>query len=277
MLEKSIIMEKISCFICGENEKNSTILSKDTFNVVECACGFKFINPRPDPKEISKFYNLDTYHPHQKGSGLIYFLFKMSRYLTYSWKMSLIKKYSSNNIVHLDYGGGDGSFSKYVRYFNIKSYSYDPIADKSNKTIDKDKKYNIVTLWHSLEHIHDLDNFFNTLDCIVNNGRIIVAVPNFNAFEKKYFKDAWAAYDIPRHLYHFDHITLEKLFYKKGYNLIDKRRMILDTIYISFLSRKIANIGYVKTLWIIILSIVKVLYNGPNSSSSLLYVFKKRH
>ena len=72
MLEKSIIMEKISCFICGENEKNSTILSKDTFNVVECACGFKFINPRPDPKEISKFYNLDTYHPHQKGSGLIY-------------------------------------------------------------------------------------------------------------------------------------------------------------------------------------------------------------
>ncbi len=277
MLEKSIIMEKISCFICGEKEQNSTILSKDIFSVVECICGFKFINPRPDLEGISKFYNLDTYHPHRKGSGIIYFLFKISRWFTYSWKVSLIKKYSSDKIVHLDYGGGDGSFSEYAQKYDIESYSYDPIISKLDKLIDKDQNYSIVTLWHSLEHIHDLDVFFDTLNCIVSNGRIVIAVPNFNAFEKKYFKDQWAAYDIPRHLYHFDPKTLEKLFHQKGYSVIAKKRMILDTIYISFLSRKRANIGYVKTLWIILISIVKILYNGPDSSSSLLYVFEKRY
>ena len=79
------------------------------------------------------------------------------------------------------------------------------------------KKYNTITLWHVLEHIYDLNNFFEELNhLLTNNGKIFLAVPNFNSFEKKYFNEDWAAYDLPRHLYHFNHKTLDRLLKLKG-------------------------------------------------------------
>ena len=275
-------MERINCPLCRSLKQDVVILSKedeiseDVFKIMQCHCGFKFLNPRPSSLEISKYYSIDTYHPHKKGSGIIYLMFRLSRWFTYRWKMRLIKQYSNGEPIHLDYGSGDGSLSNHLKKCGVESYSYDPISNDGNHLPSEDKKINIITLWHSLEHIHNLDNFFSTLSNMPD-AKVIVAVPNYNAFERKYFKDSWAAFDLPRHLYHFDSTTLLKLFNKYEYNIIDKKKMILDTIYISLLSKKEAKIGYLNLFRIMFLATVKVIYNNPDSSSSLLYVFEKRN
>ena len=276
-------MEKINCPICKENNQNTILISKKddiserVFNIVQCACGFKFLNPRPNSLEINEYYNLDTYHPHQRGNGLIYHLFNIARKYTYSWKLKLIAKYADGKIKHLDYGGGDGSFAKYVKKGSNESTSYDPINNNIQDFINQ--KFNIITLWHSLEHIHDLDDLFLNLDELSTpTARVIIAVPNFNAFEKKYFGDKWAAFDLPRHLYHFDHLTLTELLDSKGYNIIDKKKIFLDTIYISLLSKnKSKDVSFFKMLKIIIETIIRVICNGPNFSSSLLFICEKRN
>ena len=285
MLEKQAIMEKINCPICKRSNQNTILISRKDdisekiFNIVQCDCGFKFLNPRPTSLEINKYYDVDTYHPHQKGHGIIYYLFNVARKFTYFWKLNLISKYSDGKIKHLDYGGGDGSFSKYVKKSDNQSISYDPITNNIQDFINQNQKFNIITLWHSLEHIHDLDNLFSNLDKLSDiNARVIIAVPNFNAFEKKYFGDEWAAFDLPRHLYHFDHIALTKLLDNKKYNIINKKNIFLDTIYISLLSKnKSEDISFFKMLKIIIKTIIRVIYNGPNFSSSLLFICEKRN
>ena len=88
--------------------------------------------------------------------------------------------------------------------------------------------------------------------------------------------DDWAAYDLPRHLYHFDNNTLEKLLLKKGYKIIRKKRTYFDSMYISLLTKIQSNRpGYVKLLYIMIISIIKVTIKGADSSSSLYYVTQK--
>ena len=273
-------MEHISCYICG-NSSNNSILVKSieqnvTYKIVRCECGFKYLNPRPDEEEINSFYSADDYHPHSRGSGYIYKLYKLSQRLTFPWKYRIMKKYFKNNISHLDYGSGDGSFSKFLNRYGVHSISYDPFFKNNNKfSNSKVSKYSIITLFHSLEHIHDLNKLFLSLSEMLElNGVVIISVPNFNAPEREYLENNWAAYDFPRHLYHFDSKSLELLLQKKGFSVIDKRRMLLDTIYISLLSKS-NNISYTKLFFIIFKSIYRVIIKGADFSSSLLYVCKK--
>ena len=221
-------MEHISCYICGNSSNNSIIVKSiahnDTYKIVRCECGFKYLNPRPNQEEIDSFYSADNYHPYAKGSDYIYKLYKLSQKITFRWKFSIMKKYFKNNLLHLDYGSGDGSFSKFLnRYGEVKSISYDPFFSDDNKFNSKESKYNIITLFHSLEHIHNLDKLFLLIsESLELNGVVIISVPNFNAPEREYFENKWAAYDFPRHLYHFDSKTLELLLKKNSYAFVKK-------------------------------------------------------
>jgi len=275
-------MEKINCYLCGSSV-NQEILTRwkndngDQFNIVNCECNFKFLNPRPTFSEIGDYYNSVDYHPHSKGNGIVYYMFNLSRRLTYRWKLRIMKKQVKTNIRHLDYGSGDKSFVNFLVKKGISSLSYDEFYQPTNNDIVNSRKFNLITLWHSLEHIHNLDKLFLHLDDLLEkNGKIILAVPNFNAPERKYFNDNWKAYDFPRHLYHFDSFSLDKLLEIKGFRIVDRKRMLLDTIYISLLSRD-DSIGYFKLFNIIIKSIIRVLLKGPLFSSSLLYICEKNN
>ena len=188
-----------------------------------------------------------------------------------------MKKEVKMDIRHLDYGSGDKSFVDFLLKKGISSSSYDEFYKTTNNNIINSRKFNLITLWHSIENIHNLDKLFLDLDRLLEkNGKIILAVPNFNALERKYFNDNWKAYDLPRHLYHFDSSSLDKLLDMKGFRVIGRKRMLLDTIYISLLSKN-DSMSYLKLLKIIIKSIIGVIFKGPLFSSSLLYICEKNN
>ena len=274
-------METIKCCICNSNTHN-VILNSDNnlyneyFSVVRCECGFKFLNPRPTEKEIANYYNVGDYHPHSQSKGFLFSLYVLAQKITFWWKLKIIRMMTPGKIVHLDYGSGDGSFVKYMMKNGYDSTGFDPLYN-SREAPAEFSKYNVITFWHSLEHIHNLTAVFKLLSNHLNcNGIILVAVPNFNSFDRQFFKNEWAAYDLPRHLYHFDPNSLEQLFSGRNYTLIKKKKMYLDTVYNCLITYKSSdNISFLWFLYALVISLLGVAINSPNKSSSLFYVFKK--
>mgnify|MGYP001257352121 CR=1 FL=1 len=276
-------MKLYNCYICKTLNYKPYVTIKDSLNIssftiARCDCGFCFVHPRPSEQELNKYYSTDDYLPHSKGKGLLFLLYRIVQKITFYNKFILLRKSIKEKITHLDYGGGDGRFSNYVNSKkNATSSFYDPYYKKSSNIDLKKNKYNIITLWHVLEHAYDLDVLFQNLEKKLDNrGKLIVAVPNFDSLERNIYKENWAAYDLPRHLYHFNNISLDKLLRSKGYKIIDKKRMLFDTFYISILSSmKISNISIIKSLFVAFFIVIKVLIKGPEFSSSLLYVCEK--
>lgn len=277
-------MQKVNCPLChSSNSVNITKIfnqiAQSNFCLEQCECNFVFLNPRPELEDLKNYYIDNNYHPHAKGKGFLFLFYKIAKKITYYWKFKVIKKNSNQDILHLDYGAGDGSFSNYLNSKkNVESISYDPYYPNSTLTEVVEKKYNVITLWHVLEHIYDLDSFWIEIKKMLDkNGRIFIAVPNFDSMEKKYFGKDWAAYDIPRHLYHFNADSLDRLLDQKGFKVLSKKRMLLDTLYISILSSKHKSVfQFSKAISIAIMVISKVLFKGANYSSSLFYVCERK-
>ncbi len=276
-------MKLYNCYICKTSNNKPYVTIKDSLNIssftiVQCDCGFCFVNPRPSEKQLNKYYSTDYYLPHSKGKGLLFLLYRIVQKISFYNKFLLLRNLIKEKITHLDYGGGDGKFSNYISSKKNATSSFcDPYYDKSLNTDFKKDEYNIITLWHVLEHAYDLDILFQNIGkSLKKRGKLIVAVPNFDSLEKNIYRENWAAYDLPRHLYHFNNISLEKLLRSKGYKIINKKRMLFDTFYISILSSmKISNISVIKSLFISLFIVIKVVIKGPEFSSSLLYVCEK--
>ena len=277
-------MVSAKCYICNSSKYSIFTSVKDDitdelFTIVQCVCDFCYVYPRPPQDEIEKYYKLSSYHPHSKGNGLLYSIYKLIQKITFRNKFKLLKKYSTLDFSHLDYGGGDGSFSRYLnKNKNIFSSYFDPFYEDS-PTIDFDNaSFNMITLWHVLEHSYDLDLLFKDIDnSLTETGLLFIAVPNIEALERPIYLDKWAAYDVPRHLYHFSNKTLSELLDKKGYRVIKKKRMLFDTFYISILSSmKISKMAVMKSIISSCFIACKILLKGPKYSSSLLYVCKRK-
>ena len=275
-------MKPYNCYICKTSNHKPYVTIQDSLNIssftiAQCDCGFYFVNPRPSEKELNKYYSTDDYLPHSKGKGILFLLYRIVQKISFYNKFLLLRNLKEK-ITHLDYGGGDGRFSNYVNSKkNATSSFYDPYYKNALNADLKKIKYNIITLWHVLEHAYDLDILFENIEkSLENRGKLVVAVPNFDSLERNIYKENWAAYDLPRHLYHFNNISLEKLLRSKGYKIIDKKRMLFDTFYISILSSmKISNISVIKSLFVALFIVFKVIIKGPELSSSLLYVCEK--
>jgi predicted SAM-dependent methyltransferase len=99
--------------------------------------------------------------------------------------------------------------------------------------------FSVITLWHVLEHLHDLnDNISSIKRLLKDSGKLIVAVPNHTSYDAQYYKEYWAAYDVPRHLYHFNPDSIGRLFEKHGFVLETTKPMKWDAYYVSMLSEK---------------------------------------
>jgi 2-polyprenyl-3-methyl-5-hydroxy-6-metoxy-1,4-benzoquinol methylase len=139
----------------------------------------------------------------------------------------------------------------------------------------KGQQFDVVTLWHVLEHLPDLDKTITDIQQLVKpNGLLIIAVPNYNSFDAKYYKGFWAAYDAPRHLWHFSQKAMRGLF-SKNMKLLKTKPMIFDSFYVSLLSEKykFGNSFSLKGLWVGLMSNLSAL--KTKEYSSLIYCFKK--
>ena len=287
--------EHVDCIVCGEDNNKLLFKLNDRlsdsncqFNLVQCKCGFTFLNPRPDIDNIYKYYNLNNYDPHSNSSTVWTKVYKIVQYFTLRWKLNKIKKYTNSNIRLLDIGGGKGEFVDVASHITSFIYMQDstPFTSDSNKytyvkrieLISKSIKFDAITLWHSLEHLHDIHQIFENINNYLDSkGTLFIAVPNINAPERKYYKKSWAPYDVPRHLYHFDISSLERLCLKYNFKIIRKYSLYQDTPYNVLLSNNILNIlTFLKTIYVIIISLIKTMFMGPNYSSSILVICKRK-
>lgn len=136
--------------------------------------------------------------------------------------------------------------------------------------------FNIISLWHVLEHVPVLNQAIQQLyDLLAKEGTLLVAVPNSNSYDAAYFKEYWAAYDVPRHVHHFTPLSIEPLFRKHGFQLIEQRPMQYDALYIAMLSTRnqTGRIDYLRSIKTGFASNIEAKQTGD--WSSITYLFKK--
>ncbi len=266
-------METISCPICNSSKFDNYLFLEDKydlkgkkkFSIVKCLCNFIYLNPRPDQNEIVKYYSDISYSPHDKFS----FFYKIAQKISFKWKYNLIKNNFSNCKI-LDYGSGKGDFGFYMNARGFEVTSYDPIT--SNIDISN-LKFNLITMWHSLEHIHDLDKTLTMFNNKLSpDGHLLIAVPNICAAEKKYLNTKWVAYDTPRHLYHFQKESLENLINKYGFKIDCIKPIYQDTFFNIYKSLGLFNIIFFPLIFFV--SIIEILINKSKSSSQLFVCSK---
>lgn len=268
-------------------------VSQETFTIVNCnSCGFKFTNPIPDISDLGRYYQSEEYISHSNTKkGLISRLYHVVRNYTLKKKLNLISGYVSRGTI-LDYGCGTGMFLNTMKTAGWKTYGMEPdsgarsLAAQMGLVIGKDKeelasmapgiKFDAITLWHVLEHVTDLDQTLKYFSAHLNpNGALIIAVPNHTSLDAQHYGKFWAAYDVPRHLYHFEPKTLEALLATAGFKLINKHPMKFDSFYVSMLSEKYKSgtINYLNALWNGLKSNSKA--KTPGDYSSVIYIFKQ--
>jgi len=232
-------------------------LTKEEFTIVACSnCGMKFVNPRPEINEMRKYYESPDYISHGGTSNFINFLYKQIRNFSIKNKYKLVKG-QATGIRLIDIGCGTGEFiffckkngfdvtgiepSEKPREFAKGKYHLD-VYDELFLDNLVEPKFHIITLWHVLEHTHLLNERMRKIKEILEpNGTVIIAVPNSNCWDARYYGKFWAAFDLPRHLHHFTKETVNFLIQNHGFEIRQIIPMKLDSFYISILSEKYAK------------------------------------
>lgn len=290
------------CPLCKSNaiKKRFTCIDKfatgEEFDIYECDnCGLAFTQNIPDEKEIGRYYESPSYISHSNtNKGFVNSVYHLVRMIMLRNKARLVERLTilkNGNI--LDYGAGTGYFARTManrgwnviaieksekarelalKEFGFKMQNTDALADI------KDKELDVVTMWHVMEHIQDPDKMWNELHRILDDtGIAIVAVPNSISYDAQRYKEHWAAYDVPRHLWHFTPSSIMRWGEKHGFLLEKQLTMPFDGFYISMLSEQ--NRGSR-------LHTIRGFWNGfkgwiaqskrRSASSSIIYVFRKK-
>ena len=230
-------------------------LTQEEFEIEECEhCHLLFTVPRPEPEVIGRYYKSEEYYSHQQNKkGLVPRIYEF------------VKSFNIKNKVHmaidglpegklLDIGCGVGDFlvlvrkkgwettgiepSEEARAIAQERIGFVPLRPEESKKLS-DHSFDVITMWHVLEHIDDLKFQLSELSRLLKpNGRLIIALPNYQSFDCQYYKDKWAAWDVPRHLNHFSQDTLCRIVTEAGFQTIDTLKLKWDAYYISYMSER---------------------------------------
>ena len=248
--------------------------------------------PQPSKTDLPKYYESEDYISHTDSKRNIFeFVYHQVRRFALRKKLNLINSFKTSERQLLDIGCGTGDFLELAnsddwivtgiepnenarRIANVKTnnavFDIDQLPQLSSQSFD------VITLWHVLEHLPDLEGHIQLVQSLLKpNGRVIIAVPNYKSFDAKHYGSFWAAYDVPRHLWHFSKDAISNLFQKVGMEIQDIKPMLFDAYYVSLLSEKYKR-GSMNPLfgfWNGWRSNVKAKRTGEYSS--LIYILKK--
>ncbi len=289
-----------TCPSCQSEDLQSVLsaidhtVSRETFEIWQCGlCGLRFTQDVPDADAITPYYRSEDYISHSNTSaGLVNRLYHLVRGLTLSSKRRLIL--SSTHTTQgklLDIGAGTGAFVAHMQQYGWQVTGLEPdetareraLAD--NKVMLQDtgqlfslppETFDAITLWHVLEHVHDLHPYLDRLKGLIKRGgRIYIAVPNYTSYDATVYHGAWAAYDVPRHLYHFSPDAMDILLKRHELQLHYCQPMWFDSFYISLLSEKYrkgkGKGNMPRAVWMGLLSNVNAFID-KSKCSSLIYV-----
>lgn len=251
------------CPVCGSTSIKDVLVVKDhsvsqeLFPVGECSsCTLRFTQDVPGPDSISGYYKSEDYISHTNTSrGLINSLYQAVRKRTMEGKSKLVQNATGMQRGNLlDIGSGTGTFVSHMksRGWNVTGLEPEPGARSvASQTYQVELEgmerffsleagsFDAITLWHVLEHVHDLHGYVRQLKTLLKEkGKLIIAVPNYTSKDASIYEDHWAAYDVPRHLFHFSPKAMEILMARNGLKIEAFKPMWFDSFYISLLSSK---------------------------------------
>ena len=268
----------------------------ELFDIYECTdCGLVFTQNFPDEKEIDRYYESPAYISHSNTSkGLVNSVYHLVRKIMLQKKARKVEQLTGHKSGRLlDYGAGTGHFARIMksrgwdvtaiekngkaRELALREFGFEMQPVEALKAI-KDKELDVVTMWHVMEHIQEPDNMWRELHRILaDSGIAIIAVPNSASYDALKYKEYWAAYDVPRHLWHFTPDTIAQWGGKHGFTLDRQYTMPFDGFYISMLSEqyKGSRLHTAKGFWNGFKGWV-AQWRRSSASSSIIYVFKKK-
>ena len=246
--------------------------------------------PQPTLDKLGSYYEFEDYISHTDGKRTLFE--KMYHFIkgkAIRDKVKLINSYQPVKGRILDIGAGTGDFLLECKNQNWDILGIEP-NDKAKgialgkgikfgDTIEKleSNSFDVITMWHVLEHVPDVEHQVAELKRLLKpSGTIIIAVPNFKSYDANHYKEFWAAYDVPRHLWHFSKTAIEKLFDKQNMNLEDVKPMWFDSFYVSLLSEKYKSgkMNFISGFFIGLISNVSGCFK--NEFSSHIYVLKNK-
>ena len=259
----SFLLHYTNCPVCDSADIHSKLSARDhtvsgeTFSIFHCNnCSLRFTQDVPDASAIAAYYQSEAYISHSNTSaGLISRLYQTVRKRTLVSKRKLIEgstRKSSGNL--LDVGSGTGAFVHEMNQRGWKVTGLEPDAgarEKGRQLFGVELKetngfyslppvsFDVITMWHVLEHVHDLNGYVAQLrQLLKEDGRLFIAVPNYTSRDAAIYGEHWAAWDVPRHLYHFSPQAMQRLMAKHGLNIMTQKPMWYDSFYVSMLSSK---------------------------------------
>ena len=267
-------------------------VSGEVFPLASCqSCSLRFTQDVPGAFEIAPYYKSDAYISHtETRKGIINRLYHLVRNRTLIRKRKLIEKWTQRNSGKLlDIGSGTGAFPGEMTKHGWETVGLEPDEEARSMArrvhhiellgIQKlfsmaPESFDAITLWHVLEHVHDLKAYFSQIGKLIRpGGRVFIAVPNFTSYDAGVYGHFWAAYDVPRHLYHFSPSAMEMLVKENDLRLLKCLPMWYDSFYVSLLSSRYRHgkTKWIEALWTGLVSNLSAI-KDPRKCSSVIYV-----
>jgi SAM-dependent methyltransferase len=278
-------------FTCTDN-----FISRETFPVAGCnSCGFIFTQDYPEEGEISKYYESTDYISHSDTSeGFVNKVYHLVRQYMLRRKRRLVQKFTGLQTGRiLDVGSGTGHFASEMknggwhasgieinekaRAYSISSFGLDTVSPIEINTLEKGS-FDCITLWHVLEHFYDpLKYLHDLIPLLKPDGIFVIALPNSSSFDAHSYGPFWAAFDVPRHIWHFSPETFGIFAEKAGLKVGCSRVLPFDVFYISILSEKYSGSGIALLSGLVKATFfsLKTIFNR-NRSSSVIYILRKK-
>lgn len=249
--------------------------------------------PQPKGKDLASYYESSDYISHTDAKkSVIDKVYQIVKKYALNSKLRLINSFKTSEKKLLDIGCGTGDFLVTCKNKgwnvvgvepnkNAKQLAESKINDESVSTIFYDinelefKKFDVITLWHVLEHVPNLEDYISKLKSLLKpNGVLVIAVPNFKSYDAQYYKEHWAAFDVPRHLWHFSKYAIQKLFSIENMKVKKILPMKFDSYYVSMLSEKYktSKSNFLKAFYVGFMSNLKAV--ASKEYSSLIYIIK---
>lgn len=298
------ILEFIPCPLCGSGEYREVLVTYDRFerqrrlkfSIVECKkCGLKYLNPRVKEELIGNFYKDTGYDPFISTTGkkdMQSLIYKGLRRLNLGLKYNIVRGLKPVGRL-LDVGCATGEFLEVMKDAGWKVTGIEPDRESREfatrkgiqvygllKELKECDRFDIVTMWHSLEHIYELKPAVESISRLTRvGGYVVVAVPNVDSYGLRVYREHWVALDAPRHVYHFDFSTLVRLFAAYEMNLVRTRVLLLDTFYNhvkSFFLKNENMLNFCYLICTVTKELIKTWVVSQKNISTLVYIFRKR-
>jgi len=267
---------------------------RGAFTVCACGtCGFRFTNPYPAQEDIHVFYESDDYVPVSNTTkGLINKCYHVARRVMLRAKRRMVSRLTGRTAGRLlDIGCGTGEFAGIMKEAGWDVRGVEPYAPARESAAARfgvpvidvpeqaglpDRAFDVITLWHVLEHAHDLNRSMRELDrLLAPGGTVLIGVPNHTCYDAGFYRDQWAAYDVPRHLFHFAPGTMRRLAVRHGFEVAALRPLLFDPLYIPLLTEKERpDRSWLRGLWVAGVSFCVSLFR-PERCTALAYVLRR--